>query len=71
MQPPGACQFRPVEDPSPRVTASSGRMVKPRLAEAQFPTVEKHTHRSVPEAMTREEVPLFDGHRKFSPMSTQ
>ena len=41
------------------------------IAESQFPTVEKHTHRSVPEAMTREEVPLFDGHRKFSPMSTQ
>jgi hypothetical protein len=41
-------------------------MVKPRLAESQFPTVEKHTHRIVPEAMTLEEVPLFDGHRKFS-----
>jgi len=33
--------------------------------------VEKHTHRSVPEAMTLEYVPLLDGHRKFPPVSTQ
>ena len=51
--------------------ASPGRMVKPGLAESQFPTVEWHTHRSIPEAMTLEYLSLFDGQEKFSPASIQ
>jgi hypothetical protein len=39
MQPPGACQFRPVEDPSPRVTGGvdAGKKV-PKASSLPFDT---------------------------------